>query len=70
MSAAASTERSRQCRERRQLGLVQFKIEVAIEPLRDMLRAHGRIGDWDLEDTEAIRDALELFLADFIAGNV
>jgi hypothetical protein len=63
----SATERSRQHRERKRLGLAVFRVEVELDGLRDLLYATGHLAEWSFEDPEEICDALEHLLAVLIA---
>jgi hypothetical protein len=62
-----NTERSRLRRKLKREGKAQFTIALELDGLRDLLLASRLVGEWDLEDHEAVRCGLEKLNATLIA---
>jgi hypothetical protein len=58
--ASPEYERLKRHRQRKRNGIALLSIEVALDPLRELLLDHGFLGEWDDGDRGKITRALEL----------
>lgn len=61
-----AAERQRDCRARQRRGDVIFPLALPGEAVRDFLIETGHLKEWDDDDPERVKEALELAFRDYV----
>ncbi|GEM_PF-2438041 len=61
-----AAERQRDCRSRQRRGDVIFPLALPGEAVRDFLIETGHLKEWDDDDPERVKEALEVAFRDYV----